>query len=432
MQMPRKQPLIVFVGLSLAATLPGTAGAANNGLYLGFEGAASFMSPEDAVVADTTVANNKFHNGFQTGLDLGYGFAFGLRPELEFGYRFNKIKDATSDYLAGDTASGHYQAYTQMFNLWYDFKSSDPDSALSFVHPYLGGGAGAAQVGVRENIGNFGDAIDEKRNLFAYQAGAGLGFDFTRQFTLGFDARWLRTPHANFAISNDVIDTLGGPTSVSTRYQSITVGMSLRYSFAAAPAPGHAAPAHEDNTITPVPVAQAAAPTTIEQDSDGDGVPDSIDKCPNTPKGFKVDGTGCIVQQTVILRGVNFQFNSDQLTAPARDTLDTVAAGMIGQPSLKLEIGGHTDSRGTAPYNLKLSQRRADAVMRYLVGKGASAENLSAKGYGLTRPVASNDTDEGRAKNRRVEFVVLGGGDSIDTRVTTGDSTDASKAAAQH
>ncbi len=432
MQMPRKQPWIVFVGLSLAATLPGAASAANNGPYLGFGGTLSLMSPQDALDAGTTVVNNKFHNGFGTDLNLGYAFASGLRPEVEFGYRFNKIKSATSDDLIGDTASGHYQAYTEMLNAWYDFKSSNPDSALSFVHPYIGGGVGVAQVGVRENVGTFGDAVDDKKSLFAYQAGAGIGFDFTRQFTLAFDARWLRTPRGNFSVSNDVIDTLGGAQTLSTRYESITLGMSIRYSFLAAPAPAKAAPTHEDNTITAVPIAQVAAPTTVEQDSDGDGVPDSLDKCPNTPKGFKVNGGGCIVQQTVVLHAVNFQFNSDQLTAPAKDTLDQIAAGMVGQPALKVEIDGHTDSKGSAAYNLKLSQRRADSVKHYLVSKGASADNLSAHGFGMSHPIASNDTDEGRAQNRRVEFVVAGGGETPNTKVTTGDSTDASKAAAEH
>jgi OOP family OmpA-OmpF porin len=164
-------------------------------------------------------------------------------------------------------------------------------------------------------------------------------------------------------------------------------------------------------------------------DSDGDGVPDYLDKCPGTPKGFKVDASGCIIEQTVILRAVNFEFNSDKLTPAARDTLDSVAAGLTGQSSLNVEIAGYTDSVGSAPYNLALSKKRAESVRSYLVSKGLSASRLVAKGYGKTKPIADNKTEEGRAENRRVEFAVLT--KPLDVKVVKKGPTTASKAEAQ-
>lgn len=142
-------------------------------------------------------------------------------------------------------------------------------------------------------------------------------------------------------------------------------------------------------------------------DTDGDGVPDYLDQCPGTPKGFKVDSVGCIIEQTVVLRTVNFEFNKDTLTTEAKDTLDLVSAGMASQSKLTVIIAGHTDSVGADAYNLKLSQKRAEAVRAYMIGKGVAADRLRAEGYGESKPIASNADEAGRAENRRVEFQVL-------------------------
>ena len=84
--------------------------------------------------------------------------------------------------------------------------------------------------------------------------------------------------------------------------------------------------------------------------------------------------------------------------------LDEAATVLRNNPDLNVEIQGHTDNTGTAKYNLWLSQQRAESAMNYLVDKGIDPGTLTAKGYGFEQPVASNDTPEGRAKNRRVEF----------------------------
>jgi len=145
----------------------------------------------------------------------------------------------------------------------------------------------------------------------------------------------------------------------------------------------------------PKPVA-AAAPA----DSDRDGVPDSIDQCPNTPYGATVDARGCWTYDATVL----FGFDSTDLDPQIFNMLDEAVVVLGKNPGFKVEIDGHTDSTGSADYNLGLSKRRANAVMKYFVDKGVDADRLTANGFGLTQPVADNATKEGRAKNRRVEL----------------------------
>jgi len=163
-----------------------------------------------------------------------------------------------------------------------------------------------------------------------------------------------------------------------------------------APAPAPAPVPAPAPAVVAAPVV-AAAPA----DSDRDGVPDSADRCPNTIAGAKVDANGC---EVVTLKGVNFANNSAELNAEAMAVLDQAAAGLQRRGDMKVEVGGHTDNRGSAQLNRGLSQRRAESVMRYLVSKGVDAGRLSARGYGPDSPVADNKTADGRAANRRVEL----------------------------
>jgi OOP family OmpA-OmpF porin len=132
-----------------------------------------------------------------------------------------------------------------------------------------------------------------------------------------------------------------------------------------------------------------------------------VSKCPNTPAGVPVDADGCPIPQDVVLQGVNFETNSANLTADSKPVLDKVADGLKEHHRLTIEVQGHTDSTGSAAYNLKLSDRRANSVVDYLVSQGVPRAQLSAKGYGQTQPIASNATAEGRAKNRRVVMHVI-------------------------
>jgi len=131
------------------------------------------------------------------------------------------------------------------------------------------------------------------------------------------------------------------------------------------------------------------------------------DKCPNTRAGAVVDLDGCEVEAVISLEGVHFGFNEATLTPEAMAILDKAAGLLDKQEKVVVEVAGHTDSVGSAEYNQKLSERRAIAVKDYLESKGIKATRLTAMGYGEAQPVASNDTDAGRAQNRRVELIVL-------------------------
>ncbi len=114
-----------------------------------------------------------------------------------------------------------------------------------------------------------------------------------------------------------------------------------------------------------------------------------------------------------MLRGVNFEFDKAKLTVNAKALLDPVADALIARPDIKVEIDGHTDSKGSDAYNLKLSDARAASVVAYLVSRGVAADRMTSKGFGESQPVADNATDDGRELNRRVELKITesaGGG----------------------
>ncbi|MCM2464365.1 OmpA family protein [Pseudomonas sp. CG7] len=157
-------------------------------------------------------------------------------------------------------------------------------------------------------------------------------------------------------------------------------------------------------------------------DEDGDGVPDSRDKCPGTPKGVQVDADGCpppapapgdeeavvVKEETIVIRDVHFEFNKATLTPADKDVLSTGATRLKQETSTaQLSVTGHTDSVGSDAYNQKLSQRRADSVVKYLVENGGPQSSfVSVSGAGESQPVADNKTADGRAMNRRTEIKI--------------------------
>jgi outer membrane protein OmpA-like peptidoglycan-associated protein len=158
-------------------------------------------------------------------------------------------------------------------------------------------------------------------------------------------------------------------------------------------------------------------------DSDHDGVPDGLDQCPDTESGVAVDSVGCPIgfherEQELLdtgkirLQNVQFEFGKADLKPESRPILDAVGDLLGHWQELKIEIGGHTDSKGTAKLNQKLSQARADTVRAYLLQRfpKLNPAQFTTKGYGASKPIVSNDTEATRALNRRVEFVVLNQG----------------------
>lgn len=149
---------------------------------------------------------------------------------------------------------------------------------------------------------------------------------------------------------------------------------------------------------------------SLPKDSDGDGVTDDKDRCPNTPAGTTVDAVGCRIlfegdKKALVLEGVNFDVNKATLRPESEQILDVVASSLVANSDVKVEVSGHTDASGSATLNKKLSAARAKTVYDYLVAKGVPASQITgSKGFGPSKPIASNKTAEGRAKNRRVEL----------------------------
>jgi len=159
-------------------------------------------------------------------------------------------------------------------------------------------------------------------------------------------------------------------------------------------------------------------------DSDNDGVPDFLDKCPGTPAGTKVDGSGCPLTTTVVkepsvivvteadkqvvkeaVKNLEFDFNKATIRPHSFPSLDRLAALLV-EKGFNLKLAGYTDNVGSQAFNLKLSNERAEAVKNYLVSKNADPAKILAEGYGKEHPIASNKTAAGRQLNRRVEFTL--------------------------
>lgn len=170
----------------------------------------------------------------------------------------------------------------------------------------------------------------------------------------------------------------------------------------------------------------AADVDKLTKDSDRDGVSDFFDKCPGTPDSVKVDGSGCPLPPPVIekkeekvviteednrivkeaIQNLEFDFAKSTIKPHSYAALDRVA-DLIKRKNLNLKLSGHTDNVGSKTRNLALSRERAESVKAYLVGKGVNASKIEAVGYGMSQPIASNKTAEGRQKNRRVEFTIF-------------------------
>jgi OOP family OmpA-OmpF porin len=193
------------------------------------------------------------------------------------------------------------------------------------------------------------------------------------------------------------IGVCGFATNADNIYSSKDMAGFVEKAFLAKAPPKPAAP-----PPPPPPPAPKVVPPPTPMDTDGDGVTNDKDACPNTPKGARVDEKGCWV-----IGMVQFNYDKADIRPADKGILDQVASVMSVNPGVNMAIEGHTDSKGSDAYNQKLSERRAKAVMTYLVGKGLAKERFMVKGFSFNKPIASNDTEEGRAKNRRVEMKPL-------------------------
>jgi len=251
-----------------------------------------------------------------------------------------------------------------------------PDSMFS---PYVIGGIGylRADVGTPD-FGGLPPADSTANNAIA-TGGLGLKINFGDS-PWSLRAEW-RLRHA-FDSDDSLTDHIAS--------------LGIQYSFGGGSAAAMAAASEPDpDTGVVVPV--------VPVDSDGDGVPNDRDQCPETPAGAKVDARGC---ELVDFDNIYFGFDSAVLLATAKRMLDDSASVLKRHPDVKIDITGFADSRGPESYNMKPSERRAEAVREYLEQAGVDAERLSARGYGESHDGASDLSANGLAESRRVELRV--------------------------
>lgn len=351
-----------------------------------------YLAPMISFTVDDSARATKV--GYGGTLALGTRVTSFLAVEAQAYYtRFNDADDA---FRNANTHVNGFGANLLLFPLSGGFRNS-------FLL------AGASYNDVR----NHPDTVGGTRQLTDYNSTVyDLGLGQLSQFTL-FGNPAAGRIEARYRLDQHDIPTLG--EGGDDTFGDVVLSAGLMFPLFYQPPP------------PPPPPPPAVVP--VVADSDGDGVIDDRDECPDTPAGTAVDGVGCPLPpepepactptgeggidlrgceagDVLVLRGVNFEFDEDRLTVNARTLLDDVVAALEAAPEIEVEIAGHTDSLGSEAYNQGLSERRARAVREYLVSQGIDAERLSERGYGEAEPIADNDSEEGRELNRRVELRV--------------------------
>jgi len=218
---------------------------------------------------------------------------------------------------------------------------------------------------------------------FIGEAGAGLTYEVSDNFLIRSDVRYRYNQNFNANLQPG-----------TNEFHDMVVNLGFVVPFGPKP-------------VAPVAVAEAPAPTPVAApdcstlDDDNDGVNNCDDLCPNTLPGVHVSVKGCWIVD------VKFDNDKDIIKPEYFQNLDNTAQTIKEHPELRIEIQGHTSKTGGFKHNMKLSERRAEAVKKYLVD-GNDFPNLTTKGYGWTQPIDTNDTEEGRANNRRVQLEVDG------------------------
>jgi len=332
-------------------------------------------------------------------LDAEYFFTSHWSAELAL--NFPQVHDLllqSATLGAGSGNVGTFRLMPDFLTVKYGFQ---PEQAF---RPYVGIGVNVTSIYTQQAA-----PFTLSKTTGGLAAQAGFDLRLSNHWSLNADVKWAR--------SRPVID-FDGQSVGQLKLDPLLFGVGIGYRFGGSPPPAPAAviapapaPPPMDSDGDGVPDSIDRCPNTprgvivdasgCPLDSDHDGVPDYLDKCPGTPAGLKVDADGCEIEE-LVLTGVTFETASAKLTPASSEQLDKVVAVLRLRPNSKTEIHGYTDSRGSDGYNQKLSERRASSVVEYLVEHGITGPALSARGFGKANPVASNETAEGRAQNRRV------------------------------
>lgn len=326
-----------------------TAMASDPGFYV--TGSAGLVMPRDSDLDGTGVNTSaSLDKGWGAFLGAGYGWANGIRGELEFGHQSVGVDSVGG--AAGST--GDYKVWSAMANVLYDFRMGLP------VVPYIGAGIGVARLDL-DGVGPVaGSSIDQAENAFAYQAMAGLGYALTEQLTASLGYKYFAVPDASSY-------TTGTGTSVDSDYASHNVLVGLRYSFntPAKPAPTPVA--------QPAPAPQPAPPPP-----------------PQVARNYIVF----------------FDWDSVVLTDEAKGILRTAADNAKRVAPVRINATGHADRSGPDGYNQALSLRRANAVKAELVRLGVPESEIAVGGRGEAEPLVATADGIREPQNRRVQIIL--------------------------
>ncbi len=299
-----------------------------------------------------------------TGYFFGLGYDFTDRWSAEF-----SVFDLDPELPNGTKVEiDHWKV-----NAFYNF-----DTEIAGFTPFVVGGVGNTRF--------------ESDNEMTFDYGAGLKIEITKNL------EW-RTAVRNY-----------NPMDRDHEDSDFGVDTALVFRFGGSSSSPQAA-ARPSTPRAPSAPATAPATTPTIADADGDGVADSADRCPETPRNYAVDSSGCPIPVEEVARvelEVLFDFDKSDVKPQYFSEIKEVTDFMAQYPDVIVELEGHTDSRGTEAYNLDLSERRAAAVRQVMISEfGVAGSRITSRGFGESQPIASNDTDAGRADNRRVMTVII-------------------------
>ncbi|MEB0249333.1 MULTISPECIES: OmpA family protein [unclassified Mucilaginibacter] len=379
-----------------------------------------------------TGGGNDFRN---KNIELGYGIS--VRDQL--GHNFGLQLDVRGGKVSGDNSSiagnpGMYSTkfYQATLSGVVNVATIDFIRRKNSVNFFINAGAGLAMynptgvtsAGVpfnyKDGVAGGAPGIDRYVREFVVPVGVGvkfrlsdvvaLNFGYTQNFIDGgnFDGvKNARNSKDHYSYGYGGLEfTLGSKSKPSLEWVNPVAMMYDELYDAALRQEVEALKGRVTNVENAV--------TDLKKDSDGDGVSDQFDKCPNTPAGSVVDGSGCVIvfpkadsavaaSTAAAYSNIQFEFDSSVLRTSSYPVLDATSADLRSSGKT-VEIDGYASSEGTAAHNLSLSRDRANSVKTYLVNSGVAASKLKVKGYGETNPIADNSTEEGRVANRRVAF----------------------------
>lgn len=320
---------------------------------------------------DIAEGNLNLDNQLLVGAELQYNTETYLKPELSLLY-------TNADY---DNSSASTNIYRIAINGVHEFDS------IGIFTPLAKIGAGY------ETLNNH---LSDNRDSVFVNAGVGAKVPLTSNIALKLEAVYMLKDNSNrwdnnLALLAGINFAFGGTTKTEAPKQEPVVVKEE--------------PAKQQKPLKEeVVVAVAASVAVVDGDDDKDGVLNSVDKCPTTPAGDKVDSNGCSIIANL---NINFETDSSKVDAASKVNVNKFADFLKTKKEYSVEVVGNADSVGKKAYNQKLSERRASAVKKLIVKKGVNAKRIKTSGKGEMAPIADNKTAEGRAQNRRVEVKLI-------------------------